>query len=75
LQLAKSDDSLKIEQVNFTAEELINADECFLTSTMKEIVPVTQVDNSPIGTGTVGPLTVKLHSLYSDFVKRTVEGL
>ena len=39
---------LKIEQVNFTAEELINADEC-LTSTMKEIVPVTQVDNSPIG--------------------------
>ena len=75
LQLAKSDDSLKIEQVNFTAEELINADECFLTSTMKEIVPVTQVDNSPIGTGTVGPLTVKLHSLYSDFVKRTIEGL
>ena len=75
LQLAKSDDSLKIEQVNFTAEELINADECFLTSTMKEIVPVTQIDNSPIGTGTVGPLTVKLHSLYSDFVKRTVEGL
>ena len=75
LQLAKSDDLLKIEQVNFTAEELINADECFLTSTMKEIVPVTQVDNSPIGAGTVGPLTVKLHSLYSDFVKRTVEGL
>ena len=75
LQLAKSDDSLKIEQVNFTAEELINADECFLTSTMKEVVPVTQVDNSPIGTGTVGPLTVKLHSLYSDFVKRTIEGL
>ena len=75
LQLAKSDDSLKIEQVNFTAEELINADECFLTSTMKEVVPVTQVDNSPIGTGTVGPLTVKLHSLYSSFVKRTIEGL
>ena len=38
LQLAKSDDSLKIEQINFTAEELINADECFLTSTMKEVV-------------------------------------
>ena len=75
LQLAKSDDSLKIEQVNFTAEELINADECFLTSTMKEVVPVTQVDNSPIGTGTVGQMTVKLHSLYSDFVKRTIEGL
>jgi len=75
LQLAKSDDSLKIEQVNFKAEELINADECFLTSTMKEVVPVTQVDNSPIGTGTVGPLTVKLHSLYSGFVKRTIEGL
>ena len=36
---------------------------------------MTQVDNSPIGAGTVGPLTVKLHSLYSDFVKRTIEGL
>ena len=75
LQLAKTDDDLAIEQVNFTAEELINADECFMTSTMKEIVPITQVDNSPIGAGTVGQMTVKLHSLYSNFVKRTVEGL
>ena len=75
LQLAKTDEELDIEQANFTAEELINADECFMTSTMKEVVPITQVDNSPIGAGTVGQMTVRLHSLYSNFVKRTVEGL
>jgi len=75
LQLAKMDEGPAIEQVNFTAEELINADECFLTSTMKEIIPVTQVDNSPIGAGTVGAMTIRLHTIYSDYVKKVVQGL
>jgi len=40
--------------------ELFAADECFLTSTTKELLPIVQVDDRPIGGGTPGPLTRQL---------------
>jgi branched-chain amino acid aminotransferase len=40
--------------------DLLQADECFLTSTTKEIVPIVQVDDRNIGTGAPGPVTKKL---------------
>jgi len=41
-------------------EDLFAADECFLTSTTKEAVPIVQVDDRKIGTGTPGPVTKTL---------------
>ena len=41
-------------------EDLFAADECFLTSTTKEIVPIVQVDDRSIGSGVPGPVTRKL---------------
>jgi branched-chain amino acid aminotransferase len=41
-------------------EDLFAADEAFLTSSIKEIVPIVQVDDRPIGTGTPGPVTRRL---------------
>jgi branched-chain amino acid aminotransferase len=38
-------------------EDLLAADEAFLTSTTREVVPVAQVDETPVGTGRPGPLT------------------
>jgi branched-chain amino acid aminotransferase len=38
-------------------EDLLNADESFLTSTTRELVPIVQVDDRKIGTGTPGPIT------------------
>jgi branched-chain amino acid aminotransferase len=40
--------------------DLLEADECFLTSTTKEIVPIVQVDGTKIGTGAPGLVTRKL---------------
>ena len=37
--------------------DLFNADECFLTSTTREIVPIVRVDDRVIGTGKPGPVT------------------
>jgi branched-chain amino acid aminotransferase len=37
--------------------DLIGADESFLTSTTREVVPIVQVDDRPIGTGAPGPIT------------------
>lgn len=40
--------------------DLFDADECFLTSTTREIVPIVRVDDRVIGTGKPGPVTGKL---------------
>jgi branched-chain amino acid aminotransferase len=40
--------------------DLFGADEAFLTSTTRELVPIVAVDDRPIGTGTPGPVTKKL---------------
>jgi len=41
-------------------EDLLAADEAFLTSTTREVVPIRQLDEQLIGSGTPGPLTRRL---------------
>ncbi len=41
-------------------DTLLAADEAFMTSTTREVVPVRQVDDSPIGDGRPGPYTCRL---------------
>ena len=45
-------------------EDLLNADEAFLTSTSKEVVPIVRVDDRVIGAGTPGPITLRLLDAY-----------
>jgi branched-chain amino acid aminotransferase len=40
------------------------ADEIFLTSSVRELVPVVQVDDHEVGDGAPGPLTRRLHAAY-----------
>ena len=40
--------------------DLLGADEAFLTSTLRELVPITSVDSHAIGTGRPGPVTLTL---------------
>lgn len=46
--------------------DLLAADECFLTSTTKEIVPIVQVDDRKIGSGAPGPVTKTLLKRFRD---------
>ncbi len=55
---------------SLTRFDLYSADECFLTGTGAEVVPVTRIDNRPIGSG-VGPLTRQLSEA---FHRRVREG-
>ena len=41
-------------------DELLVADEAFVTSTTREVVPVRQVDETPVGSGRPGPLTKRI---------------
>jgi branched-chain amino acid aminotransferase len=47
---------------DLTPEDLTSADEVFITSTLKGVMPVTRVDGSPVGDGKPGPLTKRLHA-------------
>ena len=40
--------------------DLAAADEVFLTSTTREILPVTRIDDRQVGTGAAGPITLRL---------------
>lgn len=46
--------------------ELEGASEAFLTSTLREIVPVTRVDEIVIGDGAPGPITRRLHAAFRE---------
>jgi D-alanine transaminase len=47
-----------------TREEVFGADELMLSSASKEVLPVTTLDDSPIGTGQPGPI---YHALYAAY--------
>ena len=56
--------SIPVAEALFTRYDVYNAEECFLTGTAAEVIPVTTVDSRPIGTGKPGPITLKLVEAY-----------
>lgn len=65
LEIAKLYGLPAIEK-NFNADELRAADECFLSATIKQLIPVTKIDHRPLGNGHVGPVSQKLLKLYRE---------
>ncbi|MBD0315719.1 MAG: aminotransferase class IV [Nitrospiraceae bacterium] len=63
IQLAK-EAAISVEEGRFIADRLFGADECFLTNTSMEIMPVSTVDRRPIGLGRPGPVTRHLQSIF-----------
>lgn len=64
---------LKVSEPNLTRYDLFNADECFLTGTGAEIMPVVKIDGRVIGNGKPGLLTSKLVKNYHALTNSTGE--
>ena len=60
---------LKVSEPNLTRYDLFNADECFLTGTGAELIPVVRIDGRVIGTGKPGPITRRLEEDYHALTK------
>lgn len=58
------------EETLFTRHDLWNADECFLTGTAAELIPVVECDGRTIGDGRPGPLFRRLLSGFRSLVGR-----
>jgi len=61
---------LPFRETDLNRHDLYVANECFLTGTAAEVIPVTQIDGRPIGNGQPGPIT---RQLIADF-KALVNG-
>ena len=59
---------IEVEEKNLIFDELVDADEAFFSGTAVEITPITKVDNLIIGSGTIGPISERLQSKYSEIV-------
>ncbi len=69
LELASQNDIENLERM-ITRHEVYNADECFLTGTAAEIIPVVKVDGRTIGEGRPGKLTLKLMKLFGELTRK-----
>jgi len=52
------------EEAPLRPEDLEEADEVFITSTVREIVPVTRIGDVAVGSGRPGPVTARLHHAF-----------
>jgi len=51
-------------EARLTRYDVHTADECFVSGTGAEVMPVAEVDGRPIGTGSPGPITRRLQQAF-----------
>ena len=61
------DAGMQVEERVFTRHDLYIADECFLTGTAAEVIPVVKIDRRAIGDGQPGKVTEKLIAAFRQF--------
>jgi branched-chain amino acid aminotransferase len=57
-------------EATLTRHDLYTADECFLTGTAAEVIPVVDIDGRMIGPGTPGPVTQQLTTAFHALVRK-----
>jgi len=60
--------NIPFREMNLTRHDLYVSDECFLTGTAAEVIPVTKIDGRPVGTGQPGPITRQLIADFKNLV-------
>ena len=66
LQLANSE--FKIEERDIERDEILSADEAFLTGTTKKVMPVNYIDDTKISNGLAGKNSLRLKALFDQYV-------
>ena len=67
LSALRSETGVAVEERPFSVDEALTAREAFITSASGGVIPVVSIDGRTLGTGKPGPVTGKVHALYSRF--------
>jgi branched-chain amino acid aminotransferase len=62
---------VKVREADITRHDVFVADECFLTGTAAEIVPVVKADGRSIGNGKPGPITARIIARFRQVTRET----
>ncbi len=69
-----ANEGVDVREAQFSLNDIGDANEAFLTSTTKGILPVTVIDGKPVGNGQVGPVTTRLMNGFREAVQHLAEG-
>src|SRR5205823_790966 len=62
---------LRVTETDITRHDVFIADECFLTGTAAEIIPVIKADGRTIGNGTPGPISTRMIARFRQLTRET----
>lgn len=65
---------IPVREQALTLQELVEADEVFLTNSLMEVVPVVRIGREPIGSEKPGETTAQLYQAYGELVERECAG-
>lgn len=68
IDIAK-EDGIPVQEVSLSKHDVYIADECFLTGSAAEVVPVVKVDTRVIGDGKPGPISKKLKDRFHEVTR------
>jgi branched-chain amino acid aminotransferase len=60
---------IKITETDITRHDVFVADECLLTGTAAEVIPVIKADGRVIGTGKPGPISTRMIARFREIVR------
>jgi branched-chain amino acid aminotransferase len=64
---------ITVREIALTRHDVYVADECFLTGTAAEVIPVVKVDSRQIGSGKPGPITDSLREQFHKLARGQAE--
>jgi len=65
--------SIKLTEKDLSIDDLLGADEIFLTNVIMQVMPIMKVENHTVGDGRVGNVTKKLQTCFEQLVKSECE--
>ena len=69
IELARAD-GIPVQETALTRHDVYTADECFLTGTAAEVIPVVKCDGRTIGSGKPGPITKQLRERFHQITRQ-----
>ena len=62
--------SIELIEKDLSIDDVLSADEVFLTNVIMQIMPINGVEKHTVGNGKVGPMTKKLMDYFNEFVEK-----